>query len=525
MKNLPLTRSLWRTTRNVLAIAMICAVSGLPALASSHSEAPLISMDRFADNTDTYAFRSIEPGRDGFVTIIANWIPFQEPSGGPQFYRWDDSVLYEIKIDNNGDGIEDIVYQFQFATQTVNPNTVLGHSTINQDGVISSLDDLDYNQYQTYTVRRIDRQSGRRGQIIAAGLRTPPSNIGPKVTPNYETNLGIPAIYNLPNGGKVFAGQRDEYFFIDVGGVFDGLNLRSIGSGNGIDSTQGFNVSTIAIEVPIQDLTRNRSVPTSSTDPNAVVGVWATASRRSMRVINADGTRSNSGDFVQVSRLGNPLVNEVVIPLGLKDAFNSLSPQSDAVAAPAVLDPELAKIMRAVFGINVPPPPRNDLVAIFATGIPAGAVPGLPNYTTFLSDGQPHEYLRLNTAIPPTPFASISRLGLLGGDVAGFPNGRRPQDDVTDIALRAVAGGTPFTPAFNVPPNNMLGDGVSSNPEGPALQRFPYLPPPNPGNVPRTSNIRPPSGFDGDKANETRIPVVDADGKLIPWKPKPKTAE
>lgn len=459
----------------------------IPIYAASHSEAPLISMDRFADNTDTYAFRSTEAGRQGFVTLIANYIPFQEPSGGPQFYRWDDTVLYEIKIDNTGDGVEDITYQFRFTTQTVNPNTILGQSTINVDGVISSLTDTDYNQFQVYSVTRVDRLSGRRGRILASGLRTPPSNIGPRVTPNYEQNLGLPAVYNLPGGGKVFAGQRDEYFYIDVGGVFDGINLSSLGSSGGIDSTKGFNVSSIAIEVPIQDLTISRAVPSSPTAADAVIGVWATSSRRSTTVLNADGTRTLDGPYRQISRLGNPLVNEVVIPLGLKDAFNSLSPRNDAVAAPFVLDPELARAMQLLFGITIPSPPRNDLVAIFATGIPVNSVTG-PNYTTFLSDGQPHEYLRLNVAIPITPIANINRLGLLGGDVAGFPNGRRVNDDVTDIALRAVAGGTPFTPATNISPNNTLGDGVSSNPEGPALTRFPYLLPPNPGNTARTSN-------------------------------------
>lgn len=202
------------------------------------------------------------------------------------------------------------------------------------------------------------------------------------------------------------------------------------------------------------------------------------------------GGRSLSGDYVQVSRLGNPLVNEVVIPLSLKDAFNSLSPQFDGTiprVVQAVTDPELARLLQAVYGSTIPPPPRNDLVSIFATGIPVDAVTG-PNYTTFLSDSIAHEYLRLNVAIPITPIAMQNRLGLLGGDVAGFPNGRRGFDDVTDIALRAVAGGTLFTPATNISPNNTLGDGVSMNPEGPLLTRFPYLLPPNQGNQPRTSN-------------------------------------
>src|SRR5215470_1425896 len=348
-------------------LSLTFATMPIKTRASSHSEAPLISMDRYADNTDTYAFRSVEPGRQGFVTLIANYIPFQEPSGGPQFYRFDDTVLYEIKIDNTGDGREDITYQFQFKTGTVRDNTVLGMSTLNEDAVITSLNDPDYNQFQTYTVRRIDSRGPRKGRIIASGLRTPPSNIGPRTTPNYETNLGQPAVYGLPGGGKVFAGQRDEYFYIDVGGVFDTINLRSIGTNGGVDSTQGFNVSEIAIEVPIQDLTRTGRVPVGPTASDAVVGVWATASRRSARVILEDGDRLNVGDWVQVSRLGNPLVNEVVTPLKLKDTFNSLSPTNDGVLAPFVLDPELARLMQVVFGISIPPAPRNDLVSIFAT--------------------------------------------------------------------------------------------------------------------------------------------------------------
>ncbi len=505
-----MNRKIVRKLNAMLGLILIVAVSGVPTLASSHAEAPLISMDRFADNTDTYAFRSVEPGREGFVTLIANFIPLQEPSGGPQWFRFDDSVLYEIKIDNTGDGREDITYQFQFKTSIVNGNTVLGQSTVNEDGVISSLTDPDYNMPQTYSVRRVDSSTGRRGRLLGSGFRTPPANIGPRVTPNYEQNLGAPAVYGLPGGGKVFAGQRDEYFYIDLG-VFDALNLRSVGMTGGIDTTKGYNVSTIAIEVPIQDLTRTRTIPAGPTSPDAVIGVWSTASRRTVQVIGSDGSRNTAGAWQQISRLGNPLVNEVVIPLNLKDAFNSLSPEFDAVAAPFVLDPELARLLSAVFGITVPPPPRNDLVAIFATGIPVNEVTG-PNYTTFLSDGQPHEYLRLNVAIPITPIGSINRLGLLGGDVAGFPNGRRVHDDVTDIALRAVAGGTPFTPATNVPPNNQLGDGVSMNPEGPLLTRFPYLLPPNAGNTPRTGNEQ--IAESNKEWDPKKIPVVDERGFL-----------
>ncbi len=490
-----------------------------PVRAASHAEAPLISMDRFADNTDVYAFRSIEPGRDGFITLIANYIPFQEPSGGPQYFRFDDNVLYQINIDNTGDGREDITYSFRFKTNTVNDMGVFGMSNFNNNAVIFDLDDEDYNQFQTYTVDRTVLGAGTnrrqsRTVTIADGLKTPPNNIGPRTTPNYENNLGSQAVYNLGNGGKVFAGQRDEYFYIDLGGVFDSINLRDIDADGGVDTTQGFNVSTIAIEVPIEELTRKRSVPTSPVEPDAVIGVWATASRRSIRILGNNNQRAEFGNWKQVSRLGNPLVNELVVPLKMKDKFNGSKPTDDAAIAPFVLDPELARVLDDFFGIPKPPAPRSDLVSIFATGIPVNSITG-PNYTTFLSDGQPHEYLRLNVAIPPTPFSSIDRLGLLGGDVAGFPNGRRVHDDVVDIALRAVVGGTPFTPDFNQFPNNALGDGVGFNPEGPLLERFPYLRPPNPGNTPRTSNQLPDGSTQSQGVRATKYPVVDKHGLFI----------
>lgn len=523
--------------RNILVLSLMFAVSIMPALASSHREAPLIAFDPGADNTDVYTFRSMEANRSGFVTIISNFIPFQHPSGGPHFYPFDDSVLYEIKIDNTGDGREDITYQFRFTTQIVNPDTVLGMNTINQNGAITSLDDPDYNKPQTYTVTRVDSTTGRRGRVIATGMRVPPDNIGPRVTPNYETNLGQPAVFPMGNG-RVFAGQRDEGFFVDLGGVFDGVNLRSIGAAGGVDTLRTFNVKTIAIEVPIQELTRSRAIPASSTAADAVIGVWSTTSRRSTRVLGADafgnpapGTMSNQGGFVQISRLGNPLVNELVIPLRLKDAFNAIPPTADAVAAPFVLDPELPKIIRFISGtlgipgaqnagagvINIPPAPRQDLVAIFATGIAANTVPGAPTYTTFLSDGTPHEFQRLNVAIPvSTPgTAGFSRLGLLGNDLAGFPNGRRPQDDVVDIELRALLGGTPFTPAFNVFPNNAVGDGVGGNFEG-FLTRFPYLQTPNPGNVRRGDDfpaVAPPANGAGAEEG-FQLPTVDENGNF-----------
>ena len=486
----PIVRGVALTSLLLAFAVMMLGPSPTRSLASSHREAPLIVADPLADNTDTYAFRSTEPGRSGFVTLIGNWVPFQEPSGGPHFYKFDDTVLYEIYIDNTGDGVEDVTYQFRFKTRFTNGDSVLGMAAPNQalagtggiEPLITSLDDPDYNEPQTYSVTRIDRVTGR--QVLARNLVTPPNNIGERTTPNYEAALGQPAVYSLPNGGRVFAGQRDEGFYIDVGGAFDTLKLKSIAATGGVDSTAGFNVSTIAIEVPIQELTRSGNVPAGPTASDAVIGVWAVSSRQKISVLRSDPSDDSNqddltvGPFQQVSRLGSPLVNELVIPLKLKDKFNRSEPANDSQFAQFVVNPQLAQLLSAVFGISVPAAPRNDLVAIFATGIPVNAVTG-PNYTTFLSDGRPHEMLRLNVAIPPS--ASPSRLGLLGGDVAGFPNGRRVFDDVTDIALRAVAGGTPFTPATNISPNNVLGDGVANN-DVPFLTRFPYLGTPQSGN-------------------------------------------
>lgn len=461
--------------------------------ASSHREGPLVKLDPTGDNTDVYAFRSFESGRSGFVTLMANFIPFEEPAGGPHFYRFDDNAIYNIKVDNTGDGFEDITFEFRFNTSFVNPNIVLGQASPNEalsgtggiDPLITSLTDPDYNEPQTYTVtmvRGVRSSDGLFGTVLGRDFIVPPDNIGQRSTPNYEAALAQPAVFPVTFGsglpqGRVFAGQRDEGFYVDVEGVFDTLNLRSIGSTGGIDTTAGFNVHTIALEVPIQLLTRNGSTPTNPLDPNAVVGVWSTVERGNI----VGRKRRLTPPFVQTSRLASPLVNELVIPLGRKDEFNGSTPITDIKFAPFVIDPQLPKLIQAVLAagginINIPPAPRSDLVAIFATGIPAGLVPG---FTTFLSNGLPHEYLRLNVAIPPS--VNPNRLGLLGGDVAGYPNGRRVGDDVTDISLRAVLGGTPFTPAFNIAPNNTVGDGVDRN-DVPYLDRFPYLGTPHAGN-------------------------------------------
>src|SRR5918912_1071977 len=310
-KSLP--RKIFTLSAFVL-IAVSLLVNGFqrPAEASSHREAPLIVGDPLIDNTDTYAFRSYEHGREGFVTIIANYIPFEVPSGGPHYYKFDDTALYEIKIDNTGDGVEDITYQFRFSNNTVNPDIVLGAASPNEaltgkggvEPLITSDIDPDYNEVQQYSVTRVD-QSGKH--VLASSLLSPPNNVGVRSTPNYEA-LAHQGVHHLPDGGRVFAGQRDEGFYIDVGSIFDTLNMRSITDKGGVDYTAGFNVHSIAIEVPIKDLTRDGTAPTDSTAPNAVVGVWATASRRTTQVIRSASGSPGEGEWKQVSRLGNPLV-------------------------------------------------------------------------------------------------------------------------------------------------------------------------------------------------------------------------
>ena len=440
-----------------LSAIFIVALAMMPGQASSHREAPLIAQDPTADNTDVYAF--VSPDAPDTVTLIANFIPFQAPDGGPNFYPFDPNVVYEIHIDNNGDAVEDITYQWRFRTEVRNPATFLYNT-----GVVTTLDDPDLNVRQFYTLNRIDgpRRTGTVREL-SGRLPVPPPNIGPRSTPDYGGLGG--GTQQLAGNIRVFAGQRDEGFYLDLG-IFD---LLGIGSGQIAPSTDGFNVSSLAIQVPRSALTRSGAAPSSLTDPNAIIGVWSTASRFATRTLSA-GAQSHTGNLVQVSRLGNPLVNEVVIDLARKDAFNGLEPTGDAVALDRVTDPEAPKLMKLIFNVDSPPAPRNDLVTIFLTGIPGLNQP---------AGVRPSEMLRLNMAVPPS--ANPSNLGVLGGDLAGYPNGRRVGDDVLDITLRAAAGATPLTPAFNRSPNNTLGDGIDRN-DLPYLPFFPYLAIPHAGN-------------------------------------------
>ena len=443
----------------MLALSLAVVWMG-SARASSHREAPLISADPLADNTDLYAF--VSPRNPDRVTLIADFIPFEAPYGGPNFFKFDDNVLYEILIDNDGDAVEDVTFQFRFKTQIANPNTFLYNT-----GPITSLDSSTFNVRQTYTITRVDgpRRTGR-ATVLATDLPTPPVNVGFRSTPNYEA-LAAAAVRQLPNNSQVFAGQRDDPFFVDLN-VFDLLAVPPADTNN-FDSLAGFNVHTIALEVPIASLTHSGTRPATASDASAVIGIWSTTSRPSV-TSRGGGQEKQSDRFVQVSRLGQPLVNEVVIPRGTKDTFNALEPRQDAAALPFVTDPEVPKLLSLLFGIQSPAAPRNDLVTIFLKGIPGVNQP--PNVT-------PSEQLRLNVAIPPT--ATPNPLGVIGGDAGGFPNGRRLGDDVVDIALRVMAGATPLTPSFNAGINALLGDGVNAN-DVPFLAVFPYVGTPHAGN-------------------------------------------
>lgn len=448
-----MSRSLPDTLR---ALAVVAALAALPAasFASSHREAPAIAEDPVADNLDVYAF--VSPDAPGTVTIIATYNGVQEPGGGPNFYKFGDDVLYQIKVSNDGDPAAEVIYNFQFSTATRNPNTFLYNT-----GPITSLTDANWNRPQTYRVYvTSDEQNGRR--MLGNDLYTTPSNIGPASTPDWPA-LMQQAVQTVDGDIRVYAGQSDDPFFVDLGAVFDLLTIRPGAPGNaggGVDGLGGFNCQTIAIQVPIAKLTATGAMPTGAGDPNAILGVWATASRmkNSGRVI---GFSDEKGQWRQVSRLGMPLVNEVVLPLGQKDRWNGSQPADDGQFLSYVVDPEPARLLNLLYGLTVPPAPRNDLVAVFLTG-----VEGLNKR----ADVVPSEMIRLNTAIAPS--ATPNRLGVLAGQLDGFPNGRRLVDDVVDIELRAVAG----VLVGAGEPNSLLGDGVDAN-ELPFQASFPYVAP------------------------------------------------
>lgn len=440
---------------------------------SSHREAPEISKDPVADGTDVYAF--VSPDRPESVTLIANFIPLQAPDGGPNFYEFGDDVLYEIHVSNKGKAEPDVTYQFRFHTRIRNPKTFLYNF-----GQINDIADPNWNRPQYYSVTRV--RDGKT-KVLARNLPCPPVNVGPRSTPDYA-KLSDQAMHRI-GGTRVFAGQRADAFHVDLGSIFDlgalrpfqNLHLLPMAAMDGVNSVQSFNVHTIAIQVPIKALTRNRMLNTDPLDPRSVIGVWATASRRKSRIFDpSTGTYDSVGPWQQVSRLGNPLFNEVVVPMAEKDEWNARQPNGDRRYAKYVNKPELQGLLPFLYPGVFPnlaayDKPRADLNAILLTGIPEGIVPGFQNYT----GSTEADMLRLNTAIPPT--AEPNKLGLVAGDAAGFPNGRRIDDDVVTIELRAIAGLTiPLVDPGYEPDGaaSAIEDGTT-NTNADDTGKFPYL--------------------------------------------------
>jgi hypothetical protein len=485
-----------RTSQQVL----VCALAGLltwPAglPAANHREAPITAFDHKADITDIYAFRSYAPGHTGKVTLIMCVDPLLEPANGPNYFPFDPDILYEIKVDSNYDAVEDVVFQFRFQTEqrlpglfqvyagapggasapSNSPAPVPPGTPVVPDR-IDSFQDAGLGQRQSYTATLF--RNGRRTSLAPEGttLYAVPANVGPR-TMDYDA-LFRAGTYSLPDGIRVFAGTTDDAFWIDLGGAFDTLNTHVTPILNAdqdrakvnfaSDSVSGFAVNTIAIEVPIEMLTSTGRVEPAHSLA-ATIGVWATTSRQAMTVRRAPMAAENSGDWQQVQRMGNPLINELLVGTGSKDRFSMDQPRNDEQFAKFFLDPSLARVVNALTGgaVAIPAPPRLDLLPV-VTYAPPIAAQGTPA-------GPIADLLRLNTGVEPTVPDRASRLGLLGGDAAGFPNGRRVFDDVTDLALRLVVGGVLAGEPFSSSPvNTRLGDGVNVN-DLPYRDDFPYV--------------------------------------------------
>ncbi|MER5213411.1 DUF4331 domain-containing protein [Streptomyces sp. NPDC002838] len=412
-----------------LAAAGVAALQPGAASASSHREAPLISGQPQYDNTDVYAF--VSPDKPDTTTIVANWIPMEEPAGGPNFFTFAEDAQYDIHIDNNGDAQGELLYRFTFETHVKNDKTFLYNT-----GPVESLDDPDLNITQTYDIEllRLKNQRLESKTKVADDVPVAPSNVGKASMPDYA-KLRDQAVHELPGGSTTFAGQADDPFFLDLR-VFDllyGGNLTEVGN----DTLKGYNVNSIALQVPTHMITESAEQP--------IVGIWSTTQRKNAQ-----------GHFRQVSRLGMPLVNEVVNPLKDKDKFNASAPWDDAQFLENVTNPELPKLIEAIYKIPAPDEPRNDLVDVFLKGVEGLNQP--PHV-------RPAEELRLNTSIKPA--AEPKRLGVLDGDNAGFPNGRRLTDDVIDASLQVVEGEL-------LGAKNDLGDAVDKNDKD-FEKAFPYV--------------------------------------------------
>ncbi|WP_370693616.1 DUF4331 domain-containing protein [Nitrospira tepida] len=444
----------WRTALRgaALCIGMVALAAGV-AMASSHREAPFITELPKVDGTDFYMFRSYEPGRQDYVTLIANYLPLQAPYGGPNYFQLDPEALYEIHIDNNGDAREDLTFQFRFKNSLQDLSVPVGPSGQTKNisvpliniGPISSGNMQAQNIIETYTIDLVrgNRRTGNRQPVVNAGTGSttfskPLDNIGSKSIPNYDhyANSFIHTI-TIPGcgtPGKVFVGQRKESFVVNLGEIFDLVNLNPLGPPDGrrniIDDA---NITSLVLEVPIACVTNGSE---------KVIGGWTTASLRQARLLRPAATFDRpaleGGAWTQVSRLAMPLVNEIVIGLKDKNRFNGSKPEDDAQFADYVTNPSFPFLIQALFP-SAPAPtlfPRADLVAAFLTGINTPATGNLNQPANVVAS----EMMRLNTGIAPTPKAAQNNLGVIGGDLAGFPNGRRPGDDVVDIELRVAMG-------------------------------------------------------------------------------------
>ena len=443
--------------------ACVATLAPVQGNASSHREAPLIAGTPSLDNTDLYAF--VSPDKTDTVTMVANWQPFAEPNGGPNFYPFAENTAHDINIDNDGDATADVTYRWTFATTYQNPDTFLYNT-----GPVTSLTDPDLNVRQTYRLERITKKGSK---VMLSRARVAPSFTGAASMPDYAT-LANAAVTGYV-GGTSFAGQADDAFFADLR-VFDllyGGNLSEVGQ----DTLKGYNVNSVALQVPKADLALK-----GNATRNPVVGVWTTTSR-----IGADmsakagtvGVRAGS-KLQQISRLGMPLVNEVVIPTSRKNQFNASPPGKDAAFLKYVQKPEVPRLIQSIYGIPAPAEPRKDLVEVFLTGVckACGPVAADLNSQRLNADVKaarfvPSEQLRLNMSVPPA--AQPNRLGVVGGDLAGFPNGRRLTDDVIDVTLQAAEGILLPNPH---PAVAGLGDKVDANDHA-FRASFPYVALPN----------------------------------------------
>lgn len=514
-----------RTIRGSLAALMATMMLSPVSFAANHREAPITALDHAADITDWYAFVSYDDPTK--VTFILNVDPLLAPANGPNYFPFDPDIVYAMRIDNNQDAVPDISFEFRFQTEIRAPGVFTGfigagnginipnNAPKDTQGMIATgqlippaitaLDGMGsegLSLRQTYTVTMVTGSGDSAMRTdMGSGMKlyAVPSNVGPRTMPDY-TALARKGMFSLGNGMRVFAGTVDDPFYIDLGGTFDSLNLRGAFTSGvaGVltadqdtaktniapDSVAGFNVNTIALEVPIASILQGNSRYPSS-DPRAVIGTWGTTSRPRTTIRRSpDETATPNTDTAmrQVQRMGNPLINEVIIGTGSKDRFSMSLPKDDAQFANFAIDPLLARALNAIYGIRVPDAPRSDLLLLVQYVAPI-APPGT-------TPGPVADLLRLNTGVPPTPAATRNRLGAVGGDLGGYPNGRRVSDDVVDISLRAVAG---VLAGYNSPPHSRLGDGVNTN-DVPYQETFPYVAFANSGNPGPPSQMTPNPG-------------------------------